>query len=162
MEPDNYQQAWRAQSSQTRVTVDADSLLKAVQRSQLALRAANVLGACGELVGPLLWLPVCISTGAKVSLPWTWYLMVPVFIWSIGLTLVVRARHRRKPSEPGGPLLQSAKESLALIDDQLWWSRKEFWWTQLPAVIAMQTFFAHVAWKLGVATSEWLAALGFG
>jgi len=31
----------------------------------------------------------------------------------------------------------------------------------LPAAIAMQTFFAHVAWKLGVATGEWLAALGF-
>src|SRR5437763_16204715 len=98
MEPDNYQQAWRAQSSQTRVTVNADSLLKAVRRSRLGLRAANVLGACTEIGTSLLMLAVCISMGAKLSLPWTLYLMVPVSLWSIGLTLVVRARHRRTPS----------------------------------------------------------------
>src|SRR5437870_11717624 len=110
MEPDNYQDAWRAQSSQTRVTVDADSLLKAVQGNQLALRAANVLGACSEIGTSLLMLAVWIYMG--VASPWTWYLwtwylMVPVLIWSIGLTLVVRARQRRKPSEPGEPLLKS-------------------------------------------------------
>ena len=32
MEPDKYQQAWQAHSSQTRVTIDADLLLKEVQR----------------------------------------------------------------------------------------------------------------------------------
>ena len=39
MEPDKYQQAWQAHSSQTRVTVDADLLLKEVQRSQRNFRA---------------------------------------------------------------------------------------------------------------------------
>ena len=39
MNPDKYQQAWQAQSSQTRVTVDADLLLKEVQRIQRTFRA---------------------------------------------------------------------------------------------------------------------------
>src|SRR4051794_26068971 len=114
MEPDNYQQAWRAQSSQTRVMVDADSLLKAVQRSQLGLRAANILGACTEIGTALFMLAVSIYLGVAIRLPWTVFLMVPVSLWSIGLTLVVRARRRRTPSELGVPLLKSAKESLAL------------------------------------------------
>ena len=39
MDPDKYQQAWQAHSSQTRVTVDADLLLKEVQRDQREFRA---------------------------------------------------------------------------------------------------------------------------
>ena len=39
MDPDKYQQAWQAQSSQARVTVDANLLLKEVQRSQRNFRA---------------------------------------------------------------------------------------------------------------------------
>jgi hypothetical protein len=39
MNPDTYQQAWQAQSSRTRVTVDAERLLKEVQRSQAQFQA---------------------------------------------------------------------------------------------------------------------------
>src|SRR5215213_1240992 len=94
IEPDNYQQAWRALSSQTRVSVDATSLLKAVHANQLSLRAANVLGDCVEIGTSLVMLPVWLFMGAAIPVSWTWYLMVPVYIWSILLTLVVRARQR--------------------------------------------------------------------
>ena len=39
MDPDKYQQAWRAQSSQARVKVDASLLVKEVRRSQQEFRA---------------------------------------------------------------------------------------------------------------------------
>jgi len=39
MEPDKYQQAWQARTSQVRVTIDADLLLKEVQRNQRDFRA---------------------------------------------------------------------------------------------------------------------------
>ena len=38
MSPDDFQKAWRAEASQTRVTIDADALLKSVQRKQHELR----------------------------------------------------------------------------------------------------------------------------
>ncbi len=38
MDPDKYQQAWKAHSSETRVTIDADSLLNVVQLNHLLLR----------------------------------------------------------------------------------------------------------------------------
>jgi hypothetical protein len=94
----------------------------------------------------LLMLPVMIYMGITMASPWTWYLMVPVYIWSIGFTLLVRARQERKLSDPGEPLLKSVKESVALVEHQIWWTRNDFWLSQLPTAIAMLAFFAHLAW----------------
>ena len=65
-------------------------------------------------------LPLWIYMGVTMALPWTWYLMVPVYIWSIGFILVVRMRQKRKPSEPCEPLLKGVNESLALVERQIW------------------------------------------
>jgi CubicO group peptidase (beta-lactamase class C family) len=162
MDPDQYQRAWRAQSSQTRVTIDADLLLKQVQRGQQVLRAATFFGDFGVIGILLLLLPVWIYMGMTAALPWTWYLMVPADIWIIGFILVGRARQKRKPSESGEPLLKSVKESLALVERQIWLSRKTLWWYLLPTLIPMLLFFAHVAWQLGIETNQWLVALAFG
>ena len=43
MEPDKYQRAWQKHSSETRVTVDADLLLKEVQRSQRQFPSDDLL-----------------------------------------------------------------------------------------------------------------------
>jgi hypothetical protein len=146
MEPDKYQQAWRAQSSQTRVTVDSDLLLKAVHRNQEATRAEIVFSdACLIGVG-LLLLPVWIYMGVTMASPWTWYLMVPAEIWIIGFTLLVRARHKRKPSEPGEPLLKSVAESLILVEQQIWLARNVLWWYVLPIAIPLLAFTAHLSW----------------
>jgi hypothetical protein len=162
MDPDEYQRAWRAQSSRTRVTIDADLLLKKVQRSQQDLRAATFLGDFGVIGILLLLLAVWIYMGVRGALPWTWYLMVPADIWIIGFILAGRARQKRKPSEPGEPLLKSVKESLALVEHQIWLWRNNLWWYLLPTLIPMLIFFAHVAWQLGIATNDWLVALAFG
>jgi hypothetical protein len=158
MEPDPFQQAWRAQSSRTRVTVDADLLLKTVQHGQKGLRTVKVLSDCLEIGGSLLGLSVWIYAGVATPLPWTWYLMVPVFIWNIGLTLVVRTRQRRKPNDLGGPLLKSVKDSLDLVEYQIWWSRERFWWADLPAVIAMVAFFAQITSQVTteLPANDWL------
>ncbi len=41
VEPDKFQQAWQAQTSATRVTVDADLLLKEVRRNQRNFAAGS-------------------------------------------------------------------------------------------------------------------------
>src|SRR5947209_657625 len=113
MELDNYQQAWRAQSSQTRVTINAALLLKKVQRSQQDLRAARFFGDFGVIGILLMLLPAWIYMGVTAESPWTWYLMVPADLWIIGFILVDRARQKRQPSQPAEPLLKSVRESLA-------------------------------------------------
>jgi len=156
MELDKYQQAWEADSSHTRVTVDADVLLKKVRRYQQELRAAVSLGQLSDIWMSLMMLPVWIYMGVKMASPWTWYLMIPVFLWSIGFSLVVRARQKRKPSEPGEPLLTSAKESLTLVEHQIWWTRNHFWWSQFPTLLALLAFTANVSW---LKARDWLDAL---
>lgn len=162
MDPDKYQQAWQAHSSQTRVTVDADLLLKKVQRNQQDFRAATFFNDFGVVGILLILLPVWIYMGVMGALPWTWYLMVPAEIWIIGFILVGRARQWRKPSGSGEPLLKSVQESLALVEHQIWLWRNNLWWYLLPMLIPMLIFFAHVSWQLGIETNELLAALAFG
>ena len=60
MDPDNLQQAWQAQSSQTRVTIDADLLLKEVQRNQRDFRATIFRRDVIEVGVGLLMLPVLV------------------------------------------------------------------------------------------------------
>ena len=43
MDPDKYQQAWQADSAQTRVKIDANLLLEEVQRSQREFPSDDLL-----------------------------------------------------------------------------------------------------------------------
>src|SRR5215212_566497 len=118
MDPDNYQRCWHAQSSQLRVTTDPDLLLKELQRNQRNFRATIFLRDLQEVLVALVMLPLWFYLGARNSSLWTWYLTVPVLIGMIGFILVDRMRHKRKPSEPSDPLLESAKESLTQMEHQ--------------------------------------------
>ena len=104
-----------AQSSQTRVTIDADLLLKEVQRYQRDFRATIFCRDFREVVVALLMLPVWFYMGITMSLPWTWYLTVPVLVWMAGFMLVYRMRHKQEPSEPDESLLQCVKRSLTEV-----------------------------------------------
>ena len=147
MDPDKYQQAWQAQSSQTRVTVDADLLLKEVQRNQRDFRATIFRrDVRRSRRGTADAARVVLSWASRVSLPWTWYLTVPAIIWVVGFILVDRMRHQQKPSEPGEPLLECVKDSLTQVEHQIWLLRNVFWWYLLPFTISILAFFAHVTW----------------
>ena len=77
MSPDELQQAWQAESSNTRVTIDADLLLKEVQRSQREFRSTIFWRDFREVGIALVMLPLWFILGAMFSPPWTWYLVVP-------------------------------------------------------------------------------------
>jgi CubicO group peptidase (beta-lactamase class C family) len=146
MDPDNFQQAWQAQSSRTRVTIDADLLRKEVQHSQRSFRAMIFWRDCREVGIALLMLPVWFYLGSTRSLPWTWYLTMPALVWVAGFILVDRIRSKRKPSEPGEPLRASVRESLAQVEHQIWLLRNIFWWYLMPFAISILAFIVHVAW----------------
>ena len=146
MDPDDYQQAWQAHSSQTRVTIDAESLLKEVQRCQRKFRSEVIWNDCVGVGLALLLLPVWIYLGIRLSLPWTWFLAVPVLVWYAAFTLIYRLRHKQKLSEPGEPLLQCVQSSLNQVDRQIWFMRKIFWWSMLPSYISTLVITAHFGW----------------
>src|ERR1051325_6421200 len=104
MSPDEYQQAWHAQSAQTRVTIDPDLLLNALQRSQRDFRAMIFWRDFREVGLASLMLPLWFVLGTMFSPPWTWYLVVPAIVWGIGFILVDRMRHKQRPIGPGEAL----------------------------------------------------------
>jgi CubicO group peptidase (beta-lactamase class C family) len=159
LEPDSFQQAWQALSSKTRVTIDADLLLKEVRRNQQVFRATIFWRDFREVGVSLLLLPYWFYAGINYSLPWTWYLTVPTLLWIIGFVLVDRTRHKRMPSAPGESLLTSVKESLTQVEHQIWLLRNVFWWYLLPFTLSILAFFAHVTWQ---ASKNWLEALAAG
>lgn len=158
MSPDEYQQAWKAESSQTRVTIDADLLLQEVRRKQREFRAIVSSGDVGVIGILLLLLPVWIYLGVTTASPWTWYLMVPAFAWIIAFILGGRARNKRRPDAPGEPLLGCVIESLALVEHQIWSMRNVFWWYLLPMAVPLLAFTTHVLWLKGKNWSDGLTA----
>ena len=146
MAPDDYQKAWQAHLSQTRIEVDADLLLKKVQRSQLNFRATIFWRDFREAGISLLMLPVWLYLGYTWALPWTWYLTVPVLIWHVVFMLAYRMRHAHHPSHPNAPLLPCVERSVAEVDDQIWLLRNIFWWSLLPSALAILAFLIHSTW----------------
>ena len=149
--PDKFQQAWQAQSSQTRVTVDSDLLLKEVQRSQRDFRTTIFLRDFREVFVAILMLPSWFYMGITMSLPWTWYLTVPALIFIAGFMLVYRMRNKHEPIKPDTSLLQCVQRSLTEQEDQIWLLRNIFWWYLLPPSISILAFFAQVSWSIRAA-----------
>ena len=157
MNPDNFQQAWQTQSSPTRLTIDAELLLKEVRRNERQFTATIFWRDVREVGTALLSVPLWIYLGVKLSLPWTWYLTVPALVWIAGFMLADRMRHKRQPPASGEPLRQRVESSLAQVEHQIWLLRNVFWWYLLPLALPILAFFGQIAWQ--VRSSGWLAAL---
>jgi CubicO group peptidase (beta-lactamase class C family) len=159
MDPDSYQKAWHAQSSQTRVTIDANLLLKEIQRSQGSFRATIFRRDFREIAIGLVMLPLWFYLGHRYSLPWTWWLGIPAITWVCVFIVVDRIRHKQRPSEPGGPLVDCVNSSLTQVEHQIWLLRNVFWWYLLPFTIAILAFFTQVALQGRPAFSSFALAL---
>lgn len=152
-EPDELQQAWQTQSSQTKVTIDADVLLQVVQRDQQSFRAVVQSSDYFGVGIAILMIPVWIYMGATDSVPWTWYLTVPVLVWWVVFPIVYRTRHPLKPAPSDEPLVHCVERSLTEIDDHVWYHSKSFWWSASPLFVSVVTFAFHWAW---VRSDDWL------
>lgn len=146
IEPDDFQKAWRTQSSRTRLTVDAEQMLQEVQLAERQFRAMIFWRDFREVVIALLMIPMWFLMGALTSQPWTWYLTVPVLVWIAVFMLVYRKLYVRRPSEPSQPLLDCVKNSLTEVEAQIWLLRNVFWWYLLPPSTSLMTYFVHISW----------------
>ena len=159
MSPDDFKKAWQGETSQTRLKIDAECLLEELRRKQKALTAMIFWRDVREIGVSLLMVPLWLYLGVKHSSPWTWYLTVPVLLWIAGFMLADQMRHRRQPPEPGEPLRQHVKSSLAQVEHQIWLLRHVFWWALLPLAVAMLAFFGQGAWQ--ERSGGWWTAIAF-
>ena len=145
-EPDNLQQAWQTQSSQTRISIDADVLLKVVQRDQRSFRSVVQSSDYWGVGIAVLLIPVWIYMGMMDLVPWTWYLTVPVLVWWVVFPIVYRMRPPLKPASSDEPLVHCVERSLTEIDDHVWYHSKSAWWSASPLFVSVVTFAFHSAW----------------
>lgn len=158
MDPDDLKQAWKMQSSQTRLTIDAELLLKEVQRNQRSFASTIFWWDVREVGTSLLMALLWIYLGVKHSSLWTWYLAVPALLWIAGYMLADRILHKRKPPESGEPLRQHVETSLAQVEHQIWLLRNVFWWYLLPIAVSFLAIVGQSAWQ--ERAGSWWTALG--
>ncbi|MEM8913006.1 MAG: serine hydrolase domain-containing protein [Planctomycetota bacterium] len=150
--PDEFQHAWQAQSSRTRLAVDVDRLSMEVQQFQRDFRSTILWRDVREVATSLVLIIVWFVMGISLSLPWTWYLTVPVLAWVAGFMWIDRRRHPKDADSLGEPLLFYVKASLKQVEHQIWLLRNVFWWYLMPFVVSIMAFFIHIAWR---STSTW-------
>lgn len=156
MNPDDFKSAWHAQGTQGRLTIDAELLLKEVQRNQLYFAKTIFWRDVREVGIALALVPVWLVMGIKLAMPWSWYLTVPALVWIAGFMLVDRVRHTRG-LPAGESLRQCVESSLAQIEHQIWLLRNVAWWYLLPPGLAMLAFVGDLGWRTRAA--PWQAAL---
>ncbi len=157
MIPDEFRQAWHAQSSQTRLTTDAELVLNEVRRKQQNFTAMIFWRDVREVGVALLMVPLWLYLGIKQSSPWTWYLTVPALLWVAGYMLADRMRHKRQPPEPGEPLRQRVESSLAQVEHQISLLRNVLWWALVPLGLSCLAFIGQVTWQ--ERSGGWFTAL---
>lgn len=145
MNPDELKQAWQAQASHTKLTIDPQLLLQEVRRNQRTFNKEIFHRDLLEIIVGVVLIPVWFILGIKGNLPWTWYLMVPSLIWIVGCFLVERIVHHRAP-QPADSLKARVDHSLAEVEHQIRLLRNVFWWYMLPFILPAFAFVAHVAW----------------
>jgi hypothetical protein len=158
MDPDEFKQAWQSQTSQTRLMVDAELLLEEVRHKELSFTRTIYWRDIREVGVSLLMVPVWIYLGVKQALPWTWYLMVPAFLWIAGYMLADRMRHKRQPPPVGESLRQRVPSLLDQIEHQIWLLRHVHWWYLMPLAVPAMAFFGQLSWR--ERSGGWLTALG--
>jgi CubicO group peptidase (beta-lactamase class C family) len=144
---DEMQKAWQAEGAQARLMVDADLLLKEVQRNQRSFAATIFCRDVREIGVALVMVPVWIFLGIQWTLPWTWYLCVPTLLWIAGFMYVDRRRQRQREARAGNTLREQIETSLAQVEHQIWLLRNVLWWYLLPLWVAIVIFFGHSAWQ---------------
>lgn len=154
---DEYQEAWKVEAAQVQVSFDTELLSQKVKQAQSSFRSTILWRDIREVGLSLLMIPVWFVMGTAFSLPWTWYLTIPVFVWIAGFMLVDRLRHPQTRSRAGEPLSFYVQESLNQMEHQVWLLRNVFWWALLPPSISIMAFFLQVGWD-GV-KSWWGAAI---
>lgn len=148
MNPDDLRQAWQVSSSQSRLRIDAELLVKEVQRNQRQFAYMILARDIREVVVALVLIPIWLFLGSMWSLPWTWYLAIPGLIFIAAFMIIDRFGHSQRPPEPDKSIREQISYSLAQVEHQIWLLRNVFWWYILPIALPCAIFLGHNAWML--------------
>lgn len=166
---DDLQSKWQSHDHGTRLTIDADVLLKEVRRNHRALELSLYRRDVDEIVAAAM---VSGAFGGLAVLlrEWTLFLCSAGGLF-VGIFFVVDRwiQYRRRPVADDS--LQSCiQASLFQVHHQIWLLKNILWWYLLPLVPGMVAFLGSLSWKthaaglgerLVVAAVGLVCALGF-
>lgn len=139
------QKAWQSQDPGSKVTLNADLLLKEVRRNQQQFRATIFWRDVRE-VGVAFLLTFYFSYHGLRHGDWTDGL-VGFACFGVGTFMVVdRLLQRRKQPASSDSLKTCIEASLLQIKHQIWLLKNVFWWYLLPIAAALGISLSKSGW----------------
>ena len=143
---DDLQKAWQSQDAGARVAINADVLLREVQRNQHQFRATIFWRDVRE-VGMAYLLAAFFSYQSLRQGDWT-SILIGIACFGVGTFMLVdRLLQRRKQTTARDPLKRCIEGSLKEVNHQIWLLKNVFWWYLAPIAAALAIFLGHSVWR---------------
>ncbi|MGA2220995.1 MAG: hypothetical protein ABSH21_04300 [Verrucomicrobiia bacterium] len=147
MKLDELEKAWQAQLTGRRLTLNADIVLRELDRSKSHFEATIFWRDLREAGGAILVAAFVLWFGIKDHI-WPLFVMAALS-GGVGVFMVVdRLLQRRRRPTYSDPLLACVEESLAQINHQIWLLKNVFWWYLLPFGVGCALFWGQCSWTL--------------
>lgn len=147
MKLDELKESWQAQLTGRRLTLDADIVLRELERSKrdfeatIFWRDVREVGAFIVVSAFLLWFGIKHHVWPP--------LVLAALCTGVAVFMVVdRFRQCSKRPSYSDPLLACVEESLAQINHQIWLLKNVFWWYLLPPSVGCALFWGQSSWDL--------------
>ena len=151
---DELQKQWQSQPGGFKLRIDADVLLKEVQRNKESFESTIFWRDVQEVGVFFAVVPVLLYFALKFNL-WSLYLPVLSCIFTGVFMIADRAVQNKKLLKSGDSLITCVETSLAQVEHQIWLLKNVFWWYLFPSIIGVSIFWIHVWWLARFASWTW-------
>jgi len=143
---DDLQKTWQSHNPGATITINADSLLKEIQRNQRHFLATIFWRDVREVGVAFLLTVFFLFWGVRFH-TWTNDL-IALACFGVGTFMVVdRLQQRKKEPAKNSSLKACVESSLQQVIHQIWLLKNVFWWYLLPLAISLEISFLVVAWN---------------
>ena len=158
---DELQKKWQSQQGGFKLRIDADVLLKEVQRNKESFESSIFWRDVREAGGSLVMAVFFLYQGIKGN---SWSLCLPgLACIFVGVFMIAdRIIQKKKQPKPGDSLTDCIEISLAQVQHQIWLLKNVLWWYLLPFGIGIAVFGGDVAWQVRNDSGTGLRFIGWG
>jgi hypothetical protein len=142
---DELQKQWQSQPGGLKIRIDADVLLKEVQRNKESFESSVFWSDVREIGISLALVPIFIYFALTMHV-WTLYLPALACVFLPAFMIIDRTIQKKKLPNLSDSLTGCIEISLAQVEHQTWLLKNVFWWYLLPFIIGVSIFWVHVGW----------------
>jgi len=147
MNPDELKEAWRTQLTGRQLTLNADVVLRELERSKGHFEATIFWRDVREVGASVLVAAFFLWVGIKHHV-WPLLVLATLCTGTAVFMVVDRVVQRRRRPMFSDPLLACAEGSLTEVNHQIWLLKNVFWWYLLPSGVGCALFWGQSSWDL--------------